>query len=128
MAASKTSKKRRPKNPFRGAVDGVPFSKENQPSSEAKKQGWEQWRKDRHLTQSIIKAMLGKDGVPTPTFNGYIQSLINNAKKGNPKAIETINKCLEDDIIKVAQTDPQGNAIPGIFKVEIVKSPDDDAD
>lgn len=121
MVKRTPTKRRAPKKPLRGAIDGKPFTKENQPTPEQKKAGWEQWRRDRHLTQAVIKAMLGNDGVPTTGFNGYITALIKNAKKGNPKAIDTINKCLEDDIIKVAQTDTEGNDVVSITKVEIVR-------
>lgn len=91
----KTTEKRQPPK------NGVKFSKENQPAPEAKSAGWKEFRKQRHLTQSIIKEMLGIDGKPTKKFKDYIKSLIDNAKLGNPKAIETINKGLEDiEVIK----------------------------
>jgi hypothetical protein len=106
----KTSKKR-PAVPFKGAIDGTPFTTENQPAPELKKAGWEQWRKERHLTQSIIREMIGEDGKPNKNLKAYIGSLIVNAKMGNSKAIETINKCLEDDIIKHALTDTEGNNV-----------------
>jgi len=105
----KTAKKR-PAKPFKGG-EGVQFSQTNQPSPEAKKRGWEELRKERHLTQSIIKEMIGEDGVITDTFTGFINSLIRNANNGNPKAIDVISRCIEDDIIKVAQTDSEGNDI-----------------
>ena len=107
----KTSTKRPPK-PFRGAVDGVPFTTQNQPSPELKKRGWEEFRKERHLTRSIIKEMLGDDGVPNDNFKSYIHALLKNAKAGNPKAIDAVNKCIEDNIIKVAATDTEGNSVP----------------
>lgn len=91
---------------------GNTFSATNQPSVELKKAGWEQWRKERHLTQSIIKMMLGEDGSPTDTFTGYIKSLVTNARKGNPKAIDAVNKCLEDEIIKVSATNASGEYVP----------------
>ena len=109
--AIKTSNKRPPK-PFKGAVDGKPFTTDNQPSPEAKKAGWEQWRKERHLTQSIIKEMLGTDGKPTDTFKDFIAALVGNAKAGNPKAIDVVTRCIEDDILKVAHTDGEGNDLP----------------
>lgn len=113
--------KKRPVKPFKGVVDGKSFTKYNQPTPEQKKAGWEQWRKERHLTQTILKELLGEDGKPTMKLSEYVQSLFNNAKEGNPKAIDTINKCLEDDIVKVANVDTEGNPITGPFKVEIVK-------
>lgn len=106
MALKKKTPNKRPKKPFRGAKDGKPFTKENQPSPEAKKKGWEKWRKERHLTQEIIKQV----GEGT-TLKSYVKSLVVLAKKGNPKAIDAVNRCLEDDIIKIAQTDTEGNDI-----------------
>jgi len=88
--AVKTTQKRQP------PVNGVKFSKDRQPPPENKSKGWEQWRKERHLTQSIIAHMVGIDGKPKKAFREYIESLVKNAKAGNPKAIETINKGLED--------------------------------
>ena len=111
--AAKTTKKR-PAKPFTGS-EGNSFSATNQPSSDAKKKGWEEFRKERHLTQSIIKMMLGQDGKPNETFSEYLESLITNAKLGNAKAIDAVNKCLEDEIIKVAQTNTAGEDVPIIM-------------
>lgn len=109
--AVKTTTKRQP------PANGVKFSAENQPDPSAKSAGWQEWRKERHLTQSIIKALTGENKA---NFDEYITSLISNAKLGNPKAIDAVNKCLEDDIIKVAATDKDGNDVEPITKVEIV--------
>jgi hypothetical protein len=111
MAKEAKTSKKRPAKPFRGAVDGVPFSKDNQPASELKVKGWEQWRKERNLTQAIIKNLIGEDG-SAKNFDDYIESLVKNAKAGNPKAIDAVNKCLEDEIIKVAQTNTAGEDVP----------------
>jgi isopentenyl phosphate kinase len=97
------------------------FSKENQPTPEQKSRGWQELRKERHLTQIIVKAMIGKDGKPTEALEAYYASLVTNARLGNAKAIETINKCLEDDIIKVAQTDGQGNDIQPLNDSQVDK-------
>ena len=94
MDEDKTPKKR-PKKPFEGAKDGKPFTSENQPTSEAKKAGWEEWRARRMLTQSIIAKMAEGENL-----NQYIQSLLDNAKLGNSKAIETINKGIEEQVDK----------------------------
>lgn len=110
---NKTPKKR-PVKPFRGAEDGKPFTTENQPDPELKKKGWEKWRKDRHLTQTVIKH-LGNE----KSLTAYVKKLIALAEKGNPKAIDAINKCLEDDIIKVANTDTQGNDIKNLSDEEL---------
>lgn len=103
---NKTPTKRHKLN---GVKDGVSFTSENQPSPEAKSKGWQKIRQERHLTQEIIKLMIGDDGKPTDTFKGYLRSLAENAKKGNAKAIEVIQKSLEDDIQKIAFTDGDGN-------------------
>ena len=81
--------------------DATKFSSDNKPSPEAKKLGWQELRKQRHLTQSIIAHMIGKDGKPKKAFKDYLDSLVKNARMGNPKAIETINKGLEDiEVVK----------------------------
>ncbi len=122
----KTSGKR---HKLRGAVDGKPFTTTNQPTPEQKKFGWQELRKQRLLTQGIIKLMLNPDGTPTPTFDSYFDALVKNARAGNPKAIDAINKCLEDDIVKTAMVDTEGNDVDplaGIFKVQIVPPKDDE--
>lgn len=111
MEKKDATPKKRPFKPFRGVLDGVSFSKDNQPTPEQKRKGWQEIRKERHLTQSIIKAMIGKDGKPNDTFKDYLKSLIDNAKLGNTKAIDAVNKCIEDEIIKVAQTTKDGDDV-----------------
>lgn len=105
MASSKSTQKtvkKRPAKPFTGAEGKKhQFTKDNQPSPEAKKKGWEELRKERHLTQSIIKELIGDDGKPNVKFKKYVQSLIDNAEAGNPKAIDAVNKCIEEEIIKI---------------------------
>lgn len=90
----KTSSKRR-EHHLKGAIDGKPFTSDNQPSPEAKKEGWKEWRERRMLTQIIAKKMA--EGT---TLEEYYNSLLVNAKLGNSKAIETINKGIEDQIDK----------------------------
>lgn len=81
-----------------------PFTKDNQPSSEAKSAGWKKKRAERLLTQKILEQITkGKN------LQLYVNSLIRNAKKGNAKAIETINKGIEEDVLKIASTDVEGN-------------------
>lgn len=110
-------KEEKPKNspvkPFVGN-EGVRFSKENQPSPAAKRAGWQEIRAQRHLTQGIIRMMIGDNGQPTDTFKDYLKSLLLNAKMGNAKAIEAVNKIMEDDILKIAQVDTQGNDKPNV--------------
>lgn len=109
MAENRKTSEKRQRSVLKGAADGVPFSKENQPSPEVKSKGWKEWRAQRILTQQIISEMTKGEG---ENLQSYVKSLLDNAKNGNSKAIETINKCLEDDIIKVAQTDTEGNDAP----------------
>ncbi len=97
--------KKRPIKPFTG-IEGKTFTSTNQPSPKAKKAGWEQWRKERRLTQEIIK-QIGKG----ETLRAYAKSIIDLAKSGNTKAIDTVNQSLEDNIIKFAQTDSEGKDI-----------------
>jgi len=97
--ALKTTKKR-PAKPFNGS-EGKVFSTDNQPSPEAKKQGWEERRAQKLLTQKIIEKMTGKP------LDEYVDSLIINAKLGNAKAIDTINKGIEDQI-EQSQVDHKG--------------------
>lgn len=82
-------------------AEGNTFATDNQPLPELKKAGWAKWREERHLTQSIIKEMIGDNGKPKKNLKEYVQSLIENAKLGNSKAIETINRGIEDDILKI---------------------------
>lgn len=98
------STKKLPAKPFTGK-EGNTFSKDNQPAPELKKAGWQELRKQRHLTQSIIAHMIGEDGKPKKAFKEYMESLVKNAMIGNPKAIETINKGLEDiEVVKSETT------------------------
>lgn len=100
MATGDKNDQKRPKVPFKGG-EGKVFTSETQPSPEAKKAGWERKRQERLLTQKILEKMTeGK------TLEDYVQSLITNAKLGNSKAIDTINKGIED---QVEQIDITGN-------------------
>ena len=113
---NKTSSKRRDHH-LKGAIDGKPFSKENQPTPEQKKEGWKEWREKRMLTQMIAKKM-----AQGSTLEEYYQSLLDNAKAGNAKAIETINKGIEDQVQQIELNDvsdkqqfielPNGTKIP----------------
>ncbi len=94
---------KRPFKPFTG-LEGNTFAKDNQPSSEAKKAGWQARRAERLLTQEILRQLVYEDeGKP---LKEYISALHKLAMKGHPKAIETINKGIEDDIIKVDVSTP----------------------
>lgn len=96
-ADDKTSKKR-PFKPFKGD-EGVKFSKENQPPPENKSKGWQEKRAERLLTQKIIEKLTGSNNLEE-----YVDSLFNNAKMGNAKAIDTLNNGIEEQITKTETT------------------------
>lgn len=115
--------KKRPAKPFNGKEDGVCFTKENQPTGEQKKLGWEKWRAQRNLTQSIIAEM--SEGT---NLKEYIKSLVTNAKMGNPKAIDTVNRCIEDDITKIEHSGTVSLAAVGTDRLaQIEKLLNDDS-
>jgi len=88
--------KKRPKIPFTGVKDGKSFTSENQPSPEAKKAGWEEMRAKKLLTQKIVEKLTGGK-----TLEEYVEALYQLATiDGNSKAIETINKGIEDQVDK----------------------------
>lgn len=105
----KTSKKPRPV--MDGIKTGVPYSATNQPSPEAKRLGWQEIRKKRLLTQELIKELIEDDGTPKESFKAYLRALIQNAKDGNPKAIDAVNKILEDDVTKIELSGSVGTVI-----------------
>ena len=113
--ATKTGEKRTMKPGKSGNVLPYPtntFTSKQQPTPEQKSEGWKKWRAERHFTQAIISMMTkGKN------LDLYNKSLLRNAKKGNPKAIETLNKAMEEDVLKIASTDSAGNDIEKIIYV-----------
>lgn len=116
-ADDKTSKKR-PLKPFKGD-EGVKFSKENQPPPENKSKGWEARRAERLLTQKIIEKLTGSNNLEE-----YVDSLFNNAKMGNAKAIDTLNNGIEEQITKTETTitdtrPPSTVTMPDGTKIEI---------
>lgn len=94
---------KRQKSRLNGAKDGKPFTTENQPTPEQKSKGWQERRAERLLTQQILAMILRGQ-----TLEQYARSLLDNAMAGNAKAIETINKGIEDQVdkheVKVEQT------------------------
>jgi hypothetical protein len=111
MADAKKTSEKRARKPGNGGTilpdAPKPFTSEQQPTPEAKSEGWKKLRAQRLLTQGILAHMMKGRNMET-----YINSLYKNASKGNPKAIETINKGIEDDVLKVAHTDTEGNDAP----------------
>jgi hypothetical protein len=119
MTADDKTSKKRPAKPFRGAIDGKPFTKENQPTPEAKSKGWEARRAERLLTQKIIEKLTGANNLEE-----YVDSLFNNAKMGNAKAIDTLNNGIEEQITKTETTitdtrPPSTVTMPDGTKIEI---------
>jgi hypothetical protein len=98
---------------------GVKFTSDNQPPPEAKKAGWKQLREQRLLTQNLLKMLLDENGIPTTDGTSFFQSLLNNAKGGNPKAIDVLVNSLEDQVTKTDIT-TNGSEIPA--QIVIVNS------
>ena len=94
-----------------GPDTGKKFSSDNQPPAEHKKAGWKELREQRLLTQNLIKMLLDENGMPTIDGQSFFQSLITNAKGGNPKAIDVLINTLEDQVTKTDITS-NGNEIP----------------
>ncbi len=88
----KTIKKR----PLFTGNEGVRFDTNYQPSPEAKSAGWQERRKQKLLTQGIVQKLIGLNG-DLRNLEEYIQALIDNAKAGNAKAMEVVNKAIEND-------------------------------
>jgi hypothetical protein len=118
MKADDKTPKKRPIKPFKGD-EGVKFSKDNQPTPEAKSKGWEARRAERLLTQKIIEKLTGANNLEE-----YVDSLFNNAKMGNAKAIDTLNNGIEEQITKTETTitdtrPPSTVTMPDGTKIEI---------
>lgn len=90
--------KKRPAKPFKGAVDGKPFTSTNQPTPEQKKAGWEERKKERLFTGEVWQQLVGENGLNLKEFT---KKLIKLAEGGNPKAIEKVLSAIEDDSIKI---------------------------
>jgi hypothetical protein len=106
---AKTSVKRARKPGNGGTVlpdPPKPFTRETQPSPKAKSEGWKKRRAERILTQEILSYVMRDNNL-----KDYVTNLFKNANKGNAKAIETINRSIEDDVIKISQTDSYGNPV-----------------
>lgn len=96
-----------------GPDDGVKFTSDYQPSPEAKSEGWRKKKAERLLTQMIIKKIIGENE-GEGQLEDYVDKMIELAKNGNPKAIDTINSRLEDEVIKLALTDNEGKDLPPV--------------
>lgn len=79
--------------------EGKKFSSDYQPPPKAKSAGWEQRRAERLLTQKILEKL-----TKGTNLDDYVQSLYTNAVMGNAKAIDTINKGIEDEVSKIDLT------------------------
>jgi hypothetical protein len=116
-ADDKTPKK--PRIRMNGIETGKAFTKDNQPTPEAKSKGWEARRAERLLTQKIIEKLTGANNLEE-----YVDSLFNNAKMGNAKAIDTLNNGIEEQITKTETTitdtrPPSTVTMPDGTKIEI---------
>lgn len=78
-----------------GNVLNQGFTSKKQPTSHQKKAGWEVKRQQKLLTQKIVEKLTGGK-----KMDEYVDALFDLAKDGNAKAIETINKGIEDQIDK----------------------------
>jgi len=95
MEEGKTTDKRL-KNLKPGSTgNGVKFSAENQPPPEVKSLGWEKRREQRLLTKTIFDKL-----TEGQTLDEYVHTLMSLAKEGNAKAIDTINRGIEDQVDK----------------------------
>jgi hypothetical protein len=97
--AKEVNTPKKPRKLMKGAIDGKPFTKDNQPSPEAKSKGWQERRAEKILTQKIIETLINGNNL-----EDYVKSLFLNAKKGNAKAIDTINNGIEDQVVKTENT------------------------
>jgi len=96
MAENKKTPVKHPKsNLIVGNTLGQGFTSENQPPPEVKSLGWEKRREQRLLTKTIFEKLTeGK------TLDEYVHTLMSLAKEGNAKAIDTINRGIEDQVDK----------------------------
>ena len=99
---------------------GQGFTTDNQPSPEAKKLGWQKLREQRLLTQNLLKLLLDENGIPTIDGMSFFQSLLTNAKGGNPKAIDVLVNSLEDQVTKTDITTNGSEIPPNIVVVNTV--------
>lgn len=104
MAKEDKTSKKRPLKPFKGN-EGVTFSKEYQPTPEAKSKGWQEKRAEKLLTQKILEVLTNGTNL-----EDYVKSLFDNAKEGNAKAIDTINNGIEEHVTKTDITS-KGNEL-----------------
>jgi hypothetical protein len=86
------------------------FTSEKQPTSQQKKAGWEVKRQQKLLTQKIVEKLTGGK-----KMDEYVDALFDLAKDGNAKAIETINKGIEEQIDKSEVTHKVEKDIDGFI-------------
>lgn len=90
----KNGNKRRKINPDIGK--NTQFTADKQPPGENKSKGWQERRAERLLTQAILTHI-----TKGTNLQEYVKSLYIIAKKGNPKAIETINRGIEEEVARI---------------------------
>lgn len=86
------------------------FTSDKQPTSQQKKAGWEVKRQQKLLTQKIVEKLTGGK-----KMDEYVDALFDLAKDGNAKAIETINKGIEEQIDKSEVTHKVEKDIDGFI-------------
>ena len=86
------------------------FTSEKQPTSQQKKAGWEVKRQQKLLTQKIVEKLTGGK-----KMDEYVDALFDLAKDGNAKAIETINKGIEEQVDKSEVTHKVEKDIDGFI-------------
>lgn len=96
--ADKTTEKRRGR-PLTG-TEGKTFSKDYQPSPEAKSKGWKERRSEMLLSKAIAEA-LGVTADDQTPLKGYASKLILLAENGNAEALKQVRQAIEDEVTKV---------------------------
>lgn len=81
--------------------DGKKFTSENQPTPEAKSEGWKKKRAEKLLTQKIIEKIIDAPVDDKRSLSKYVDAIYDLAVSGNPKAIDTINKGIEEEVQKI---------------------------
>ena len=99
--SGKTAKK--PPKPFKGVEDGKAYSKDYQPSPQAKSDGWKRRRSEMLLSKAIAEA-LGVDTDDKAPLKKYGKRLVELAEEGNSEAMKQVRSAVEDVVDKVDLT------------------------
>lgn len=115
--AQETPKKRQSR--VYGAKDGKPFTPENQPSPQAKSDGWKRRRAEMLLSKAIAE-QLGVDTDDKAPLKKYAKRLVELAQEGNTEAMKQVRSSVEDVVDKVDLTS-DGQAISNPLDLLIKK-------